>query len=492
MNTQTFLSIFSKLKIESDRLTRNLIKYIQNLPQKNTDVERRYLSSYLLNKTLVRVIEESDSGMIIVDKERRIIYCNQRANQILNSKFDKDARFGPQLSSEITELIFSREFSQDLIQINDEYVMVKRNQLLSMDEVVGYCFDFKTAKSINEMGSKLSTKLRKMGLYARYTFDDIVLISPVMEQCLLSAKAIANTKHTAIIYGETGVGKELLAQSIHNYSARSAQPFVAINCAAFHEQLLESELYGYESGAFTGSKREGKIGLFELANKGTIFLDEIGDMPTSLQVKLLRVLQEQQIMRIGGTTIIDIDVSILTATNKDLMIEIKNKSFRADLYYRLAVFTIDIPPLRDRKEDILPLFKVFTNNDYNKLTEYDKQVLIEYSWPGNVRELKNTASYYSLLGNLSCITKSVKKAVEIQPKQIEKEILKILYEYHDIGMGRNKILSLLHDRKIALSEKRFENMITDLVKKEYICRKRGRGGIKLTTKGNEYCVESIN
>ncbi|MFR8040371.1 MAG: sigma 54-interacting transcriptional regulator, partial [Anaerovoracaceae bacterium] len=188
--------------------------------------------------------------------------------------------------------------------------------------------------------------------------------------------------------------KELFAQSIHNYSSRKDMPFIGVNCAAIPETLLESELFGYEEGAFTGASKKGKIGYFEQANRGTIFLDEIGDISPALQARLLRVLQERQIMRIGSDRIIDVDVRIIAATNKDLIKEVEKGRFRGDLYYRLNALQIMIPPLRERKEDILLLFKEFMKEDYLRVGRREKELLENYQWPGNVRELENCALYY--------------------------------------------------------------------------------------------------
>ncbi|WP_281241562.1 sigma-54 interaction domain-containing protein [Sporomusa acidovorans] len=193
----------------------------------------------------------------------------------------------------------------------------------------------------------------------RYTFDSIQAKSTKMQECLQLSQRLALSNLTILIMGESGTGKELLAHAIHAASPRSIYPFVAINCASVPENLLESELFGYEAGSFTGAVKEGKPGLFEQANNGTIFLDEIGDMPLPLQVRLLRVLQERQIMRVGSQSIININIRIVAATNKDLFAEVQKGLFRQDLFYRLNVLPIIIPPLRERQEDILHLFYFF-------------------------------------------------------------------------------------------------------------------------------------
>ena len=218
-----------------------------------------------------------------------------------------------------------------------------------------------------------------------------------MKHVIQTAKQIALTDHTVLIRGESGTGKELIAQSLHNASYRNKFPFVAINCAALPDNLLESELFGYEGGAFTGAQAKGKIGLFEQANHGTIFLDEIGDISPKLQSRLLRTIQERQVMRVGSDRLIDIDIRLITATNRDLEAAVREGSFRSDLFYRLNVLPITIPPLRKRKEDILPLLQHFLGTTFKNISPAQLRQLTDYNWPGNVRELENAATYYQTL-----------------------------------------------------------------------------------------------
>lgn len=234
----------------------------------------------------------------------------------------------------------------------------------------------------------------------KFTFDDIKGSSTVINKIKEKAKLIARSDSTILIQGESGTGKELFARAIHSASLRAEGPFVALNCGAIPESLLESELFGYDEGAFTGAKRGGKPGRFELANKGTLFLDELGDMPLHLQVKLLRVLEEKMVDRLGGTRSTPVDVRIIAATNKNLEKLVKRGEFRQDLYYRLNVIPLNIPPLRVRKEDILILLDCFRKK-FNMLlgknvTGYSVEAekkLYNYQWPGNVRELENTIEY---------------------------------------------------------------------------------------------------
>jgi transcriptional regulator with PAS, ATPase and Fis domain len=242
--------------------------------------------------------------------------------------------------------------------------------------------------------AKAKTLIRH--LHARYTWGDIIGISPAMVSAKDQARRAAETPATVLLRGESGTGKELFAHAIHNASTRQKGQFVRVNCAALSENLLESELFGYVEGAFTGALKGGKKGLFEEANNGTIFLDEIGEISLSLQRKLLRVLQEREIVRVGSTMPIPVDVRVITATNINLEQKVKDGTFKGDLYYRLNVLPIAIPPLRTREEDIPRLVEhiIFRLNQ-----EFGRQVmgmapeavaeLVKYPWPGNVRELEN-------------------------------------------------------------------------------------------------------
>lgn len=237
---------------------------------------------------------------------------------------------------------------------------------------------------------------RFSGTCTQYHFTDIIGTSKTLKDCIFSARAAANSNSNVLLQGESGTGKEIFAQSIHNASSRHGKPFVAINCGAIPRELIGSELFGYVEGAFTGAKRGGQIGKFEMASGGTIFLDEIGDMPFDLQVALLRVLQDRHITRIGEAREIPVDVRVICATNKNLRYEIEKGNFREDLFYRLNVISINIPPLRDRKEDIPLLIERFLNscNQYGEnianIFQPDiMQLLKNYSWPGNIRELQN-------------------------------------------------------------------------------------------------------
>jgi len=243
-----------------------------------------------------------------------------------------------------------------------------------------------------------------------YRFENIIAKSSKMQRIIEIIKTIAKSNATVLITGESGTGKELVARAIHSQSHRRSKPFVAVSCAALPESLLESELFGHEKGSFTGAYSQ-KKGKFEFANGGTLFLDEVGEMSTNIQVHLLRVLEEKEFTRVGGNELIKVDVRVVSATNKDLQVAIEKGGFREDLYYRLNVVAIDLPPLRERKEDI-PLFAQhflhkFAQENQKEVTEFSPEAmefLLNYDWPGNVRELENAIERAVILAKDSLVT----------------------------------------------------------------------------------------
>lgn len=267
---------------------------------------------------------------------------------------------------------------------------------------------FQRVEHVQQTESTIRTKLMDQGFCARYTFQSIVHASAVMTELIATARSYSGTDCNVMIQGETGTGKELFAQSIHNAGPRSKGPFVAVNCAALPGTLLESELFGYVPGAFTGALRSGKTGLFELAHNGTLFLDEVSEMDIFLQSRLLRTLQTREIMRIGDNKILPVNVRVIAATNRKPQEEVRQGRMRGDLFFRLNVLDLTILPLRERRADIPVLFAHYLKVYGEKygvaprpLTKVFARALEAYSWPGNVRELENLAEKYVILGGLS-------------------------------------------------------------------------------------------
>lgn len=331
-----------------------------------------------------------------------------------------------------------------------------------------------------------------------YTFDDIIGQSKAIGKTISMAKKMASSDSAILIQGESGTGKEIIAQGIHNASPRHNGPFVAVNLAALSESLLESALFGYTSGAFTGASRHGAIGLFEEAHHGTIFLDEIGDVPLAFQVKLLRVLQERQIRRVGSAKVIPIDVRIIAATNQNLPKLIVAGSFRQDLYYRLNVLPIRLPPLCERGDDILLLAKHFYQRQarLNKnlgLTadSYFQQIadcLLRYAWPGNIRELQNVVEYLTILfpeqvPSPECLPQEMQQSTEVEVppseimdyEKIKQQICQAVAEANrqHSSIGRRSLAD-----KLQQPENRIRQLLNELHAEGRLISRRGRSGLQ--------------
>ena len=367
------------------------------------EARRVALARYEENKRGQRfrtIVENSKDGIISVDKYGYLNILNATAEKLLNingkeviGKHIDDVL--PQL--ELTEVLSTGVGDMEIVKnVRDSKLMVSNIPVIINGEVVDAISMLQDVSSIQRMEEKIRREIYTTGLYAKYTFDDIIGISSKSREAVRIGKEFAKVNSTILIEGETGTGKEVMAQSIHNYSNHSSGPFVAVNCAALPENLLESELFGYAPGSFTGADKKGKRGLFELAHMGTIFLDEISEMNPLLQGRLLRVLQEKQVMRIGDNKVIPINVRVITATNRSLQVQVEERKFRQDLFYRLNVLKIEIPPLRNKYEDIPYLIEHFVHQYSKKLDKppivLSKEALsylCEYDWPGNVRELRN-------------------------------------------------------------------------------------------------------
>ncbi|SCI19619.1 Transcriptional regulatory protein ZraR [uncultured Clostridium sp.] len=320
------------------------------------------------------------------------------------------------------------------------------NKIIVKENLKGYVIDFIDKREAIKNYNKINNDYKIM-------LDNIIGDSDIISNIKKEALVASKSNSTVLITGESGTGKELFARAIHNHSYRCENPFIAVNCAAIPDNLLESELFGYEEGAFTGAKKGGKLGKFELAHNGTIFLDEIGDMSLHLQAKLLRVLQEKELDKIGGKSNVSIDVRIIAATNKDLEKMVSKGSFREDLYYRLNVIPIHLPSLRERKEDI-PLLINYTIKEYAKKLGKDVesidnnalQVMIDYKWPGNIRELQNIIEYSINMSTSSIIT------LDVIPQKIKaRRIDKFIKENTTINtlemLEKNEIIKALNKYK---------------------------------------------
>lgn len=382
--------------------------------EKGMAMKNAYEQISLINNQLNRTIESISSGIILLDDIGKITQINKNALNMLKLSYEES------FEKNIYQVIENANHFLNLnknIYNKEVQVQTKNHTSLNFSistTVVPNCdgTPHGTVIVMNEMKYVHKLVNKMSGFSAQYTFDSIIGDSPEIKEVIKLGRIAAKSSSNILILGESGTGKELIAQSIHNASDRSRYPFIAINCGALPAGLIESELFGYESGAFTGAHKDGQPGKFELANGGTIFLDEIGDMPLNLQVSLLRVLQTKEIVRIGGKQNRKIDVRIIAATNVNLEESIENKTFRNDLYYRLNVFSIHIPALRKRKKDIKTLIQHFIKEKSNKnigksVVDVDTsafKALLNYDWPGNIRELENIIERAICISDGSTIT----------------------------------------------------------------------------------------
>lgn len=339
-------------------------------------------------------------GILATDEKGCITLLNPAAEKIFHVR--QSQILGQHITKVFTDtridkvLKYGQEEIGQLQKIHEGHILTNRIPIHVDGSVKGVVATFQEVTQIQDAERTIRQSLYGKGLVTKYTFADILTIVPKVKKLVEVAQGYSLTGATVLIQGESGTGKELFAQSIHASSPRAHGPFVAVNCAALPPQLLESELFGYVEGAFTGAKKGGKIGLFELAHNGTIFLDEIGDMDKGLQARLLRVLEERRVMRLGSDALIPVNIRVIAATNIDLRKQVAAGQFRNDLYYRLNVLNLPMISLRDRREDIPLLANYFFNHfsrEHNKgIKEFPKEInhlFSEYSWPGNVRELKN-------------------------------------------------------------------------------------------------------
>lgn len=502
--------------IVSEKYIRKIIELSKNLSKTSKESDR-------LNKHLKQVLDGVNDGILAVNSKGVITVFNENLQSMLGM-FPSKA-IGRHLqevfhNSELVSFVLNHSQEESgWFSVMHTDVIVHRFHLENEGAIVA---TFKNAHETIEMEKTYRRELVKKGFIAKYTFSDIRGFSPAIEKCTQIATKIAKTNLTVLIEGESGTGKELYASAIHNESMRRDGPFLAVNFSALPDELVESELFGYEEGAFTGAKKGGKIGLFEQANGGTIFLDEIGDISIKLQARLLRVLQEKEIMRVSGNKIIPIDVRVIAATNRNLLHMIEKGTFREDLYHRLKILYIHLPEVRNRKEDISVLIRHFLSQSGRSHIQIVPEVmarLMQYHWYGNVRELKNTIDYMLAvcdgatitmndIPNESffqrkyqdeslCLVSSISTNVPSSPSQeeelpVDQEeylfILRVIHSYNKKGesIGRKKIAEKTQEWHKDLSEQQIRNRLKALEQKGFVVTTRGRAGIKLTRPGVDY------
>ena len=453
-----------------------------------------------IKKSFERLADHSGDGIVYTNYLGDIQIMNRSAKKY----FKKESIHGLNIKTLIPKLkgLEITIEGREVIKILGKDVFVACS-VVDESEFSELIYVFEDVSELRQLEHEIRRRSRKREHIAQYTFDAIKHQSKVIEDLIKLGNQLALSESTVLIEGESGTGKELFAQGMHMASNRNSGPFVPVNFAALPYTLLESELFGYEEGAFTGAQKGGKVGLLEAAHGGTLFLDEIGDAPLEFQVRLLRVLQEKQIRRVGGRKIIPIDVRVIVATNRDLHTEVKQGRFREDLFYRLSVLPVKIPSLRHRKEDISYLLHYFMleygQKDVKKLDELFEpetiNYLTNYNWPGNVRQLMNVMEYVCHIYKMDKPTKVDQLPSYMQYAKKEKsnemirdlmgtELIWILEQLDTYGdMGRRQIAEKASQQDVQLTEGKIRKWMLLAEEKGLIETHQGRRGSTLTPKG---------
>ena len=444
ISSYSFLRLLIALKLSFAYLEKFANSYHNLLIKSSRKLTVALERSEILRKHMEIIFDEFEDGLVSVNGNERIDRVNTSVTKLLNISREK------LINRSINGLIDGFEKLADLIENSQHetksagiYSHNKRKILINRIPVTGgtknsHIYTFREIERIQEIEEHVRIKLAKKGYVTKYKSSDIWSKNKKLKILLDKARNFAKTGMNILITGESGTGKELFAHVIHSHSPRREGPFVAVNFAGLSESLIESELFGYEDGAFTGAKRGGKKGLFEQAHGGTIFLDEIGDTPLNVQLRLLRVLQEKEVMRVGGSKIVPVNVRVIAATNTNLRDAIAKNKFREDLYYRINALPLKILPLRERKEDLIYIINKYLKNKYKinkKMSQEFIDCIITYDWPGNIRELINTAEYicYSTEGKIEVELSHLPDNIRTNYKKSQKKQLQDdSHEFHQI------------------------------------------------------------
>ena len=518
----TVIEILSLLGLLDEKSHFVTAKYMETIIKLNKQLHDTIEEAESMNKYLVKVLNQVNDGIVAFSEKGIISVFNQKSEEIFGIR--SSFAIGKTINQIVRDkvlcdfLLSSSDLSNQLFKINEEDVIISKFKIEKLQSTV--C-TIKNTKDTIDMEKKLRQSLIKKGFVGKYKFSDIIGDSLQIRNTIETAIKLAETDLSILITGESGVGKELFASGIHNNSQRNMGPFLAVNFSALPEELAESELFGYEEGAFTGARKGGRIGLFEQANGGTIFLDEIGDISLRIQARLLRVLQEKEIRRVGGTEIIPVNVRIIAATNKNLPQMCQAGLFREDLYHRLRKLYLKIPPLREHPEDILELIEYFKgiNGSPDLVISEDVLKILESNpWSGNVRELSNTIDYFIAVASGGNISLEDIPSDFFEMESASNKIIKIdnNVKYHDAlsNLGNLEEFMFILDaidkysrnsqtasrRSVSnLAEIAFPNLSedkirrrTDILKDQGLISKGvGRAGMRLTGEGREYLLSTL-
>jgi propionate catabolism operon transcriptional regulator len=418
--------------------------------------------SAVLNNVNDGILVISNDGIIEHFNNKLLKFFNKLDRNIVNKKIDDVL---PAVSSALGD-ITKAPVSNKIVRSGKLVLNVNTVPMQASGKPIGIVLTIQDLTEIQKLEENLRRKLNPKGLSSKYDFGNIFTRNKKMNDVIESARKYSKADSTILIYGESGTGKEIFAQSIHSGSERHDAPFVAVNCGALNKNLIESELFGYVEGAFTGAVKGGKQGLFEMAHKGTIFLDEINSLPIEVQSSFLRVIEEKEVMRVGSDYVIPLDVRIIVASNENLIQLVEQGEFRRDLFYRLNVLELKIPPLRDRKDDIVPLFQMFLKEfgiQQPAISDEMRSSLSSYPWKGNIRELKNVAERYALLGEKMSFdfldsgktdSMVITDDYKIDLKDLNRKVEELVIESLEAkGLSKNEISNILGISRTALWKK---------------------------------------
>jgi transcriptional regulator with PAS, ATPase and Fis domain len=501
LDITTILEIVQSLEVLSAEVQERIhlisARYMRTILSLGKELHRKHENLKEMNAFLVRMINSVTDGILSYDPAGNVRLINSLAARLLG--LEEGANLFAEARARHRKLYgFLREDSLNdyLLHLDDaDYVFSK----IPSEAAGSRLLTIKNVRERINMENSLRKELKRQGYRAKYVFGDLVHASQAMKELIQKARKLAESEFNIMIYGESGTGKELLASAIHSASRRKDGPFLAVNFSALPDELIESELFGYEEGAFTGARKGGRVGLFELASQGTLFLDEIGDISPKIQSRLLRVLQEKEVLKVGGSKNIPVDVRVVAATNKDLREMVRKGTFREDLYYRLKKLYVRIPALRERREDILPLFCHFLiqKNGFDlKLTEDARGILERYDWPGNVRELESAVEYILAVREGDVIDRSMLSEDLLQagapqaeaPDRLTAFILRAIRRANDgrVLIGRKKLSELSFEAHFDLSEQRMRKALDDLAARGLVRMGRGKVGLSLAPAGRAF------
>ena len=514
LDARTLIEIATALDLEEILHQDAYLHYVKNICPGSGGVISQFDRANVLESQLSSLQDLLEEGLVIIDAAGRMRACNRKAREVLKAETNL---VGMPISEVIPTIRFAdvlehaKEVDYTLVRVHSRDISVKVVPVQANGEVRGALAIVNTFDEKEKSQQHLRAQLLGKGHRSRYSFEDILTACPAMREVKHLAQKKALSDASVLIIGETGTGKELFAHAIHNASRRKDRQFVTVNCAALPESLLESELFGYEEGAFTGARKGGKPGFFELSHRGTLFLDEIGEMDMNLQTRLLRVLENREVMRIGGDRMISIDTRIIAATNKDLWEQVEQGKFRKDLYYRLNVLPIEVPPLRERREDVLLILEHFMKTRSLRLALSPEAVhaLAGYPWPGNVRELKNVFDYLTHLDkdpievrDLAPILRRASLASLGEPPAPPaarsqpdlgadaeecRFLLRCLHASHQqkLRSGRHKLHLQALEQDLFLTEAQIRKLLEKMEQMGLVKLSVGRGGTRITPLGIE-------